>query len=1315
MTIKKYAESKISAKEIHSPKKALSDPQVSERFMKLAKKLKKVAPRANDFLYFSCIMLHAAEAALIDQEKGETIVKDGNPVTANWEVNDQGSWKWVCSDDNLRPYKNNNGDIFPEVELKKAYKNWIGRPLCKDHQSSSVDGVRGIIIDAYWDNKRKRVIGLCALDKINYPDLARKVETGYTTSVSMGTAVGKSICYNCGTIATTEAEYCPCVKGRSTYGEINIDLSPLELSLVVTGADPRAKLRNIVASLNKYTNKQSEKISELKAAGCVTPVELERVEAKIEEIKNQLFSLVKEAKIDSPEEDQRFRNFVEALKGVTDPEVRKSIEEQIATMLGPDTPEGVAGLAQEVSDSAPYGIAGSYGMGASQPFPQTDPEQGGSGKWGPEGMRLASDNEVSKIYGKLEDMEQKITKLTQVFMEENTMSEKELKSRAISRRAYWLGGGGVNEPTPGKPKYEKDPMGDNVRNKEDKQMSGQGMESGSDGLHPGYGTWGKSEVELKKMLSRAQMEQRKINRHALLSQANEVVPVTDQNDKVVGYKQVQPAEDGEEMNTNPMYAQDKPACPSCGKTASSIDNMLVHLKTAHPQKLAYWLGGGGINEPTPGKEKYPKDPMGDNVRNTQDKQMVGEGLEMGSDGLFPGDLEAKKKVLRASKLSAKMIKVKNKNGSVNRFASKWVIYAGDKPILQANGSQAFGDKLNDQWSFFASKDYGLAVMAHIRKNGFNKTAYSLTGDKRFKFAAGPEGAADPMADMGADPMADMGAEGLPASPEAVPVAEEVESVKGAVEDALKTVENTLGDLREALEGEGTLEGGKEELPPVEIGEEETAEEEKVPAETPAETPAEEAAPAPETVKASAQITTKIADLYQRLDDNGDELALLSKTFGKQLATGTLTKSTGELVRLAQESLEENNSLVSKAFVVLKIAKPKKGVNPFAKDDDDKDNKKDDKEEKSKKSKKSSKESDKKEDKKDDKESKESKESKKTNKSSKESKAEAMLTSLLKTRADYRAELAKAAEKALDKEEELEADDIMGDDIMGDDLMDTEMYDLDGIMNAEDVIPEIDEEELEAEFDTAISAEAASNDINVRKAWREKVAAEYMLKLDSQTTVDSDVYPKAHPGGGTTVGNLDTKPSENLHHFETIEEQHNAILKEVQSLPKVREAISHLSQLLKSGALKDGDLSDPNKLKAFAVDSETVSYWKKYFGMGDRDAKQYGTEMTKEYMKKKASENKENFKLKMRRAYDIALEMADKNMIAESEIHKQADNIASFGDKEFEIFKNAIERTSGAKIVTASSTELPAGIGVRESGVSVDGKNGSLGTQLKALW
>jgi len=273
------------------------DPAVHARFASVTNTLrdeqkkrgaKELSLYVDDFLYASCIMMHAAESSLVNQETGEVIKNaTGKPVSGWFEKYDGESGRetarWV-SPDGVRPTKNNNGDIFPESELLKAYKNWIGKPLCKDHVSSSVDGIRGVIVDTFYDPKFKRVHALFALDKKNYPDLARKIEAGYATNVSMGTAVGRSVCSECQNVATVASEFCGHVKARTHYGEINFDLNPIELSIVVTGADPRAKIRKIVASLNDY-RAQADELRKIKGA----PLEaLAAFDQELDAIKGQL-------------------------------------------------------------------------------------------------------------------------------------------------------------------------------------------------------------------------------------------------------------------------------------------------------------------------------------------------------------------------------------------------------------------------------------------------------------------------------------------------------------------------------------------------------------------------------------------------------------------------------------------------------------------------------------------------------------------------------------------------------------------------------------------------------------------------------------------------------------------------------------------------------------------------------------------------------------------------------------------------------------------------------------------------------------------
>ena len=82
MTFVKYADSQFTMDEIHSSDTVLSDSVIFDRFTKFARKLNSIAPKAKDFTYFSCVMLHADTAALINQDTGDPILgKDGKPVT----------------------------------------------------------------------------------------------------------------------------------------------------------------------------------------------------------------------------------------------------------------------------------------------------------------------------------------------------------------------------------------------------------------------------------------------------------------------------------------------------------------------------------------------------------------------------------------------------------------------------------------------------------------------------------------------------------------------------------------------------------------------------------------------------------------------------------------------------------------------------------------------------------------------------------------------------------------------------------------------------------------------------------------------------------------------------------------------------------------------------------------------------------------------------------------------------------------------------------------------------------------------------------
>jgi len=1340
MSIIKFAESNFTLQEVYSSsfldkknnlKNRLFNPEISDldnevkiRFKKFANNLKKVAPRAKDFIYFSCIMLHSSEASLVDSDGKIKKDASGNPVQAEWIIDKKtGSWKWKCSDPNLRPYKNNNGDIFPEAELKKAYRKWIGRPLCKDHQSSSVDGIRGIIVDTYYDDKYKRVIGLCALDKINYPDLARKVSSGYANNVSMGTAVGKSICYECGNIAKVESDYCDHVRNRTTYGEINIDLSPIELSLVVTGADPQAKLRNVIASLNKYSEEKNDRIQMLRAAGCVTPGELERLENEFIDLKRSFDSAINRvASFNSTNLDEAIRVNTLLQNPDLSEDARNNLLKALDKLLTDEKPVEVepASATQSTTEM------GDTGKGYTGQGNDTGPPE-----WSMEGNRLANvslENTITNINKKLGAMETALRDMATgaqkatTNKEEQSMSGKELRERAAARRAmfksaYHLGGGGVNDPatTP----YPVDPTNDQLKTKGDKQMEGQGMEPGSEGLHPGYDSFGQSEENLKKMLSRAELDERKNARHSLMKNAEEAEKL---ESKQVGAKTVAKLPDGTVISL------------SNDGTWQAVDDAviqhardLVKMVGKTTKKEAYWQGGGGVNEP----QTYSVDPTNDQLKTKGDKQMEGQGMESGSDGMHPGyesygnEEALKQKLLRAQLRAKFVVAYKNEDKTIiDKPNSRWEIYAGPEKILEATGAEIYEDELNENWEVLASKKWGREVLRAIREDGIGKVAYYLKGITLTKEAQPPPemppmpGAEAPMPGAEAPmPLPE------PKDEKEMPSDKDEDPVKAALSAAsehLEEVEKALGDLEKACE---ELSGKKSEDADLDTSGISEADDEEY-----------------------DEDEEDVKDLYSGLDESADELAMLAESLEGRVKSGQSANDpiTSELLRLTSEAIDTSVELRSQASLIVKAKKAKKSDKEEKKSekDEEKKSKKSEKDEKDeeKKSKKSEKDEEKKSKKSDKEEktfppkkkSKKDEEEVKEEKKSKKSKAELLVEDLLKARADNRRKLAKEAMG----EEDLGIDEVKKDEVKK--ILDEIFSPFGGIekfvakekeeeehglgnleVDEEEIFQEkaedMDMDALDAELaqmlddfqaddfqaDDEEEEEMCSKSASARRSWREKVASEvgakYQLSLDSQTTVDTDMPI----GRSQQLGQLDINSNEAV--VEGIVEMHEEILKQVQNLPKVREAMNHLGNLLKSGKLNMNELDNVEKLKALAVDPEAAKYWKGYFGEGDKKSSEFGGELTKEFTKKKVQASLDEEKIRMRRAYDIALSMQEKELIASdvSALHAQVDEIMNFDDKSFESFKRALARVSKPTSTKTASPALNVGINEDFSEVSSD--------------
>jgi len=202
---------------------------------------------------------------------------------------------------------NENGDGFPNEELKTRNMTFVGCRLSVDHQD---DIIIGMVLDSLYIPPQFRregdkdvfvdggyVENVLAIDKkavasSRFPLLVDWIEDGKITDTSMGCFAGETQCSICGNIATNDEEYCDHIlpgngfKGtmiKTSSGEEKLcyescfDITFFEDSIIVPqnlgglaggeGADPDAKMIERLASfpLNRYIvdrKKQIERISQ---------------------------------------------------------------------------------------------------------------------------------------------------------------------------------------------------------------------------------------------------------------------------------------------------------------------------------------------------------------------------------------------------------------------------------------------------------------------------------------------------------------------------------------------------------------------------------------------------------------------------------------------------------------------------------------------------------------------------------------------------------------------------------------------------------------------------------------------------------------------------------------------------------------------------------------------------------------------------------------------------------------------------------------------------------------------------------------------
>lgn len=1185
------------------------DSEILNYFKKVAADLKQIAPKAKDFLYFSAIMMHAAEASLIDADGSLKKDARGNPVKAVWEKSGD-SLKWHCTDSAIFPYRNSNRDIFPEEELIKAHKKWVGRPLCIDHKSSSVDMIRGVIVDTYYDFNNKRVIALCALDKINYPDLARKVATGYSTSVSMGTAVGKAICTDCGRVAKVEADFCDHMNNKSCYGEINVALSPIELSIVVNGADPNAKIRHIVAaadSLSTYIDMKQVELNKL-AEDETKDIELaSKIEAGLEKAMADLAEL---------------KNQVAELKGNEQAEQAKDVG--------------------KVEDN-------SF-------FPK----------------------EASNIAYSILEMQKDLIKLRKDINKLSTKNGEEIEM--TNKLGYWQGAGGVNEPTPGKPKYEKEDA-EKIRNNDDKIMSSAVDTGPVNGLFPG-------DEQKKKELQRIAAEhEAKLRRQAALDRA----------------------------------------------------------KAAISDKVGYIQGGGGANEPTPGKVKYPKEDA-EKVREKDDKQMAGAPPFPGVgkiDGLFDKDLETKKKWLRAS-LKAKFVKAAKPDGTQDFGQSCWQVYADDKLVLTATVAEITRNQAESLYSSVATKEFGRELITKIKTEGFEKAAslYKAAQELPAPMASPP-----PVGGVSADPMTpsnDVMDSGKSGSPKEM-IPELIRQCQNHLSDLSLAFEALTNEPANELDNLGDMAGDapmgaaatvnlislrKKLSKALRVGIKQATgkltehiEELKL-----AETLSNDDAVMKKASTDGKDSISKIVNdaCVDARSTVADSLKLMGAVVKYSRGTQSLIKRAKkemEMKKSAQvaglEGVGDSTPQVEKSLSVLPgHGGGDKRVNPAT------------------------------------------------------GKAEHLMhgkwfadgTNMYWDGKEYLTGPSKPAAKApggtapSGSQSGVAYDPAAVGGTQNAGLMDPaargkalHMGDLAGRqpdaqhkgVGANDTSSKSPMVGTPGDFSNSAHAgeagakadDGAADDVTVTKTDGTKAEmgkdvakevlkdasfdmstkegrAAFRAKLAKDMGGFNPILNTAHPGGGFTT-KLEVKPTGDLAKVETLEEKHKAMLDVANAPPKVRKMAEEIEKYVKLGKI---DPQDFDGLIAQGLDGDAVKYWKQFYSQAKDGGSQFAADLVKDVANKKAAEDKEALKVKVSRAYSLAHEMAARAMIGTdtSSISVQANEILGWTDENFDSIKRLIARQPLSK--NASAMPQVGMIGTGDITIPApEAEPSNMRVQLESLW
>jgi hypothetical protein len=193
--------------------------------------------------------------------------------------------------------------------------------------------------------------------------------------------------------------------------------------------------------------------------------------------------------------------------------------------------------------------------------------------------------------------------------------------------------------------------------------------------------------------------------------------------------------------------------------------------------------------------------------------------------------------------------------------------------------------------------------------------------------------------------------------------------------------------------------------------------------------------------------------------------------------------------------------------------------------------------------------------------------------------------------------------------------------------------------------------------------ASAKDELIREALAaRKAKREALLKAaEKEYNVTPDTHgmeSEAHGGSGETT-QLDIKPAGDAAKVETIDEVHKKMMDCAEAEPKGKLGSVEVE-------VKEADTKEAELKAALESDLKT----------------------------KKAEEDKTKFRVKLRRAYDLGLQMQDKGMIPRTKeaLDVQVDEIMKFDDQAFESYKRVVANTNASAKTASVKVPQP---GVRE--------------------